>query len=410
MAEPVVRVEGLGKRYRLGLGPGRRTFREVLGGLPERLLGWSGPAATELWALQDVSFSIQRGEVVGVIGANGAGKSTLLKLLARITRPTRGYLEVEGRVGSLLEVGTGFHSELSGRENVFLSGVILGMRRRDVAARFDRIVEFSGLDPVFLDQPVKRLSSGMQMRLAFSVAAHLEPDVLVVDEVLAVGDVEFQRRCLGRMGEIAGSGRTVLFVSHNMAAVKSLCTRCLVLRQGRLLLDGSTEQAIGSYLELTLSPQGRLELEVGPFSLRAWEFLGPDGGALLPLRPATLSVRMVARQDLDRPSVLAQVMTTEGALLFAVNTKDWVEAGRVAAGEAWCVRFRLESLPLMPGQYRLRVLLRNRVLAESHEVPALLPIEVGEAPVLGGGLHSPDVIRTWYGPIAVPVQVEVNQA
>jgi homopolymeric O-antigen transport system ATP-binding protein len=206
--------------------------------------------AEELWALDDVSFRIDEGEVVGIIGRNGAGKSTLLKLLSRLTEPTRGRITVEGKVGSLLEIGTGFHPELTGRENIFLNGTIIGMTRAEVARRFDEIVEFAEIDR-FLDTPVKRYSSGMYVRLAFAVAAHLEPEILVVDEVLAVGDVAFQRKCLGRMDEVAKQGRTVLFVSHNLAAIKSLCTRAMLLRDGRLVADGDVEETITKYLDLT---------------------------------------------------------------------------------------------------------------------------------------------------------------
>jgi lipopolysaccharide transport system ATP-binding protein len=199
------------------------------------------------WALQDVSFDVQPGEVLGLIGANGAGKSTLLKLLSRITEPTAGRAELRGRVGSLLEVGTGFHPELTGRENVYLNGSILGMRRVEIDRRFDEIVEFAGVEK-FLDTPVKRYSSGMQVRLAFAVAAHLQPEILLVDEVLAVGDAQFQAKCLGKMESVTNEGRTIIFVSHNLAAVRRLCPRSLLLDKGRLAYDGPTEKAIERYL------------------------------------------------------------------------------------------------------------------------------------------------------------------
>ncbi|TME50667.1 MAG: ABC transporter ATP-binding protein [Chloroflexi bacterium] len=206
--------------------------------------------AQELWALDDVSFEVAEGEVIGIIGRNGAGKSTLLKLLSRLTEPTRGRITVEGKVGSLLEIGTGFHPELTGRDNIYLNGTILGMSRADVSRRFDEIVEFAEIDR-FLDTPVKRYSSGMYVRLAFAVAAHLESEILIVDEVLAVGDVAFQRKCLGRMGQVANEGRTVLFVSHNLAAIKSLCTRALLLQDGKLVADGPVEDTVTRYLDLT---------------------------------------------------------------------------------------------------------------------------------------------------------------
>lgn len=200
----------------------------------------------EFWALNDVSFDIQQGDVVGIIGKNGAGKSTLLKILSQITKPTTGSIEINGRVASLLEVGTGFHPELTGRENVYLNGTILGMTRKEVKAKFDEIVAFSGVEK-FIDTPVKRYSSGMYVRLAFAVAAHLEPEILIIDEVLAVGDAEFQKKCLGKMGEVAGQGRTVIFVSHNMAAVKTLCTKGLVLAKGVPKFAGTAEDAVAYY-------------------------------------------------------------------------------------------------------------------------------------------------------------------
>jgi lipopolysaccharide transport system ATP-binding protein len=233
-SEPLaLRVDGIGKRYRLGEANGYRTLREGIASLGRRRRHVARQSSAEMWALRDVTFDVRSGEVVGVIGRNGAGKSTLLKVLSRITEPTEGEARVTGRVGALLEVGTGFHPELTGRENILLNGAILGMRRADIRRNLDAIVAFAEIER-FLDTPVKRYSTGMQMRLAFAVAAHLEPEILVIDEVLAVGDAEFQRKCLGRMGNVAREGRTVLFVSHNMAAVESLCDRVLWLEGGRV--------------------------------------------------------------------------------------------------------------------------------------------------------------------------------
>src|SRR5581483_5590345 len=241
-SEIAIRVEGLGKRYRLGATQGVARYRslreEVAGLVSKRTRGADKAAAREFWALKDVSFEIGAGETVGIIGRNGAGKSTMLKILARITPPTTGRGVTNGRVGSLLEVGTGFHPELTGRENILLSAAVMGMRRSEVLSRFDDIVEFSGLS-TFLDTPVKRFSTGMYTRLAFSVAAHLEPEILLVDEVLAVGDAEFQRKCLGRMEELSGLGRTVLFVSHSMPSVLRLCPRVILLDGGKLTADGT---------------------------------------------------------------------------------------------------------------------------------------------------------------------------
>ncbi len=252
MPDPVITVAGLGKRYVLTHQARHDTLRDTLTagarGLLRRVTGTKDPTREEFWALRDVGFTIDRGDVVGIIGRNGAGKSTLLKVLSRITEPTTGRVGIRGRVASLLEVGTGFHPELSGRENVFLNGAILGMSRAEIRRKFDEIVAFAEVER-FLDTPVKHYSSGMYVRLAFAVAAHLEPEILVVDEVLSVGDMAFQRKCLGKMQSVAATeGRTVLFVSHNTSAVQNLCTRVLLLDRGQLTFDGSVAEGLQHYL------------------------------------------------------------------------------------------------------------------------------------------------------------------
>jgi lipopolysaccharide transport system ATP-binding protein len=255
MNDSIIIVENLSKRYVLGRQAAKsdglrhaveRAFRSPLEWLMSRRRS-SAARVEEFWALRDVNFEIKEGEVVGFIGRNGAGKSTLLKILSRITEPTHGSIRMRGRISSLLEVGTGFHPELTGRENIFLNGAILGMARMEIKRKFDEIVAFAGLEK-FLDTPVKRYSSGMYVRLAFAVAAHLEPEVLIVDEVLAVGDAEFQKKCLQKMGDVAHAGRTVLFVSHNMQAVARLCSRCILLHEGRIKLDGPSTQVANAYL------------------------------------------------------------------------------------------------------------------------------------------------------------------
>jgi len=251
----IIRVDRLSKRYRIGLAPRRyQTLSENIThalSAPLRAIRRVQVAKPDgddtIWALRDVSFDVAEGQVLGIIGRNGAGKSTLLKLLSRITEPSDGSISIRGRVGSLLEVGTGFHPELTGRENIFLNGAILGMHRSEIAAKFDEIVDFSEVAQ-FIDTPVKRYSSGMYLRLAFAVAAHLEPEILVVDEVLAVGDAEFQKKCLGKMGDVAQQGRTVLFVSHNMSAILRLTQECIVLEKGRLVLRAPANQAVDYYL------------------------------------------------------------------------------------------------------------------------------------------------------------------
>jgi lipopolysaccharide transport system ATP-binding protein len=253
MSDIVVRVDNLGKRYQIGRRQRYRTLRDTVAeaaAAPLRWLRRTAPrcsdAADHIWALREVTFEVRRGDVVGVIGRNGAGKSTLLKVLSRITEPTVGAADIRGRVGSLLEIGAGFHPELTGRENVFLNGAVLGMKRAEIVHKFDEIVAFAEVER-FIDTPVKHYSSGMYMRLAFAVAAHLEPDILIVDEVLAVGDAVFQKKCLGKMGEVARADRTVLFVSHNMQTIASLCTRAVCLRDGQLDFVGSAHEGVGHY-------------------------------------------------------------------------------------------------------------------------------------------------------------------
>ncbi len=275
MSDIAVRVENLSKRYRLGEYVGYKTLRESLTNVfsaPFRRLTRSNPSVVQssgsdvsdaalpagsgpsryIWALKDVSFEVKQGEAVGIIGKNGSGKSTLLKILSRITSPTEGSVEIHGRAGALLEVGTGFHPELTGRENIYLNGAVLGMKKAEVERKLGDIVDFAEIGK-FLDTPVKHYSSGMYLRLAFAVAAHLEPDILIVDEVLAVGDAQFQKKCLGKMGNVANEGRTVLFVSHNMAAVRSLCSHAVLLENGRITMVGPTESVVTKYLSESAS-------------------------------------------------------------------------------------------------------------------------------------------------------------
>jgi lipopolysaccharide transport system ATP-binding protein len=264
MSHPVIISENVSKKYTLSHESDYRyrTLRETLSGYGKFVNSSKRKAAPEtFWALTDINFTIQKGERVGIIGRNGAGKSTLLKILSRITPPSAGNLTLDGRIASLLEVGTGFHAELSGRENIFLNGAILGMSRAEIRRKFDEIVSFAEVEQ-FLDTPVKRYSSGMYVRLAFSVAAHLEPEILLVDEVLAVGDAEFQAKCLGKMEEVSqDQGRTILFVSHNLDAIRALCTRCLLLESGRLVQDGPVAQVISRYLDTSVR---RLEAHFNP--------------------------------------------------------------------------------------------------------------------------------------------------
>lgn len=283
-----IRVENISKKYKIGTAPGKFRYgmlRDQIVDTIKAPLRWFSKAEDEtpnkgfIWALKDVSFDLEEGRVLGIIGRNGAGKSTLLKVLSRVTEPTRGTVAVRGRVGSLLEVGTGFHPELTGRENIFMNGAILGMRRAEIESKFDEIVDFSEVAQ-FIDTPVKRYSSGMYLRLAFAVAAHLEPEILVVDEVLAVGDAEFQRKCLGKMNDVANQGRTVLFVSHNMSAILRLTQESIVMQKGQLVKRAPTPEAVDFYLASGQAQAGE----------RAWE-ADEIPAASAPFRPLSLRVR-----------------------------------------------------------------------------------------------------------------------
>ena len=334
MGDLAIRADNLAKSYRIDheARRGYRTIRESLALLTKDPLRRSVRTSHEMiWALKDVSFELMRGEVLGIIGRNGAGKSTLLKVLARITSPTSGRAEVYGRLGSLLEVGTGFHPELTGKENIYLNGAILGMSRREVQRRFDEIVSFAETEQ-FLDTPVKRYSTGMYMRLAFAVAAHLETDILIVDEVLAVGDAAFQAKCLGRIQQLGASGRTVIFVSHNMPAVLRLCTHALLLDHGRRIALGPTERVVRVYLESELGRTGeRLweSVEEAPGdpvaklrSIRVVPSAGSSADEVDIRRPLEIEVEYSSEAPGSlRPSVNLHFFNEDGVCLFVSN--DW---------------------------------------------------------------------------------------
>jgi lipopolysaccharide transport system ATP-binding protein len=332
MSDVAITASGLGKRYRLSGKSGQVRFDTLRGSLAGLLRRGSIRGSLResgmFWALKDASFQITTGEVVGMIGHNGAGKSTLLKVLSRITEPTEGFAEIDGRVGSLLEVGTGFHPELTGRENIYLNGAILGMKRADIARKFDEIVSFAETE-AFLDTPVKQYSTGMYLRLAFAVAAHLEPDILIIDEILAVGDAAFQRKCLGKMGDVAKQGRTVLFVSHNMGAVRSLCSRALVFKAGRVAFDGTADAATAFYLANTVAPAGEHDgrvnfgadgLRFPEVSLREIRLLDSDGEVRSLFGsgdPITVEIDYEVKSRLRGARTMLQVSTQEGEQAFS---------------------------------------------------------------------------------------------
>jgi lipopolysaccharide transport system ATP-binding protein len=371
MTTATIRVDQLSKSYRIGTRPPYGRLTETVWGALRRPFSSARSKrddSREFWALQDVSLEIFEGEVVGIVGRNGAGKSTLLKILSRITEPTRGRVEILGRVGSLLEVGTGFHPELTGRENIFLNGAVLGMARSDIKRRFDEIVEFAGVER-FIDTPVKRYSSGMYVRLAFAVAAHLEPDIFVVDEVLAVGDTEFQKKCLGKMGEIAQTGRTTLFVSHNMAAIDALCDRGVVLDRSRIAFVGSQSDAISHYLA-TMQPGvdmsvGEREDRRGSGDLRvtAIEYRSPAGTPLPAVatgQDVDIVIHYRMQPDITPGNVVASIAVRNefGAPIFLQHnrlTNDlWTSVPR--EGAFVCT---IKRLPLPPSTYRVDVAVLN---------------------------------------------------
>ncbi len=405
MSELAIRVDGLSKQYRIGIGPDRSAnlqealLRAITGPVRRLRDGKRSNQEEVLWALRDVSFDLRQGEVLGVIGRNGAGKSTLLKILSRITGPTSGEVEVRGRLASLLEVGTGFHPELTGRENIFLNGAMLGMRRREISQKFDAIVDFSGVER-FLETPVKRYSSGMYMRLAFAVAAHLEPEVLVVDEVLAVGDLSFQKKCLGKMGEVARAGRTVLFVSHQMNAVRRLCHRCLWLEQGQVRMLGDTAHVVSFYEAAATATSDSADgtRNGGPARFLRWEIRGAD-----PDEPNVLrrdgNTELVLHVQVNRPIRFGEhgiaLFNGDGQLMWANAARNLhLEPGHHEICHA------VPYLPLRPGSYSLQVsIYEDRELLDFwHATPELILA----TPPCG---HPSD---EWAGVLNLPAEVRIT--
>jgi lipopolysaccharide transport system ATP-binding protein len=374
MPKPVITIENLGKRYTIDH---RRTNRDGLSHAIEGAIrspfAWLRSGRQEkmqhvdFWALREVSLQIAQGEVVGIIGSNGAGKSTLLKILSRITIPTEGRMRMDGRSASLLEVGTGFHQELTGRENIFLNGAILGMSRTEINSKFEQIVEFSGVEE-FLDTPVKRYSSGMYVRLAFAVAAHLEPEILIVDEVLAVGDSAFQKKCLGKMQSIAQSGRTVLFVSHSPQAVRALCQRCIWFQAGRLHKDGKVNEILDSYL-ISSSNNLFFSRRTNPnYGLTIQRVVlkndrGEETSEFLPGEDFIVEIDLDAEKPLKQPCVVVGVHSVNGSCFAADMALDGSRPEVLSGtGKLSC---RFKSLPLLPQSYSVRISVQTRDLNDT---------------------------------------------
>jgi lipopolysaccharide transport system ATP-binding protein len=416
MSIPVISVRGLGKKYRLGATirhdtlrdqiahPFKSIFRRNSKKYPSdegQRVKEQGHDSSEFWALRDISFDVHQGEIIGIIGRNGAGKSTLLKILSEITEPTTGEVRIRGRVGSLLEVGTGFHPELSGRENIFLNGAILGMTRAEIKARFDDIVAFSEIEK-FLDTPVKRYSSGMFVRLAFAVAAHLDPEILFIDEVLAVGDVRFQTKCLGKMDEISHSGRTVLFVSHNMDAILSLCSFVYVIEGGRISQRFSPEEGVRSYLTMNrdqpLSKRPRFQLVHRPPIIHNLKIFDNEGrkNSVCCGQGINFGIELRDFADINRIAISIVITNDRNQRVVLFDTR--YHANRVLEASSYAsVSCFVPSFPLIPGNYYVDVILsdRNRVI---EKVEQAAQFEVIFADFLGTG----QLPRSWQGHIVLP--------
>jgi lipopolysaccharide transport system ATP-binding protein len=404
MTETVIHVEGLGKRYRVGERERYLALRDVITRAlraPFERNGARRPV-DYLWALRDISLDVKQGEVVGLIGRNGAGKTTLLKLLSRITRPTTGFAEIHGRVGSLLEVGTGFHPELTGRENIYLSGAILGMRKREIERKKEAIVAFADVER-FLDTPLKHYSTGMQMRLAFAVAAHLEPEIMLVDEVLAVGDLEFQKKCLGKMKEVSKSGRTIILVSHQMNQIRRLCERVIWIDAGRLCQDGPAEMVISAYEQAAISatrrqfPPPSSEEGVVFFGWAVGEPRGSGEHALASGQgPASIKIRIQSGVPIHHGQLAALIYDARGFLLAGWSFDNLV----LDSGEHE-ITLSFSQLPLQPGGYNLYCSIHDDH-QKNHNwtlVPALV---IEGSPVT----HFMD---EWAGVLNIPCSLETRE-
>jgi lipopolysaccharide transport system ATP-binding protein len=412
--EVVINVENLSKSYLIGHEIGnprvRESFREAVGRHAKNFARAAfdmargrqliaGDEVEEFWALKDVSFEVGRGEVMGIIGRNGAGKSTLLKILSRITEPTEGRVRIKGRVSSLLEVGTGFHPELTGRENIFLNGAILGMTKQEITAKFDQIVDFAEIEK-FLDTPVKRYSSGMYVRLAFAVAAHLEPEILIVDEVLAVGDVMFQRKCLGKMQDVAQGGRTVIFVSHNMPSIIGLTNRAVLIKGGRLVMDGATNDVVSFFLRSTrsemeasgdLSPYRRPSRTKDCVEIRSAKICGNEPGlASIDFGDnVVIDVGLYVLRPLERAIIVINVLNEQLEVLTSIISTDSGFDLSLDSG-FHMIRCNLGVLPLMPGYYLLSIGVAQSQAVLAWDVVEPLPGFRIEGTRNSAWLQSPD--------------------
>ena len=392
MSDTIIKVENISKKYNLIHKEGRTSDSLI-----ESVSKWSKSlfdknqklkSSEEFWALQDINFEIKRGDRVGIIGRNGAGKSTLLKILSRIVIPTTGRIEYEGRMASLLEVGTGFHGDLSGRENIYLNGSILGMSKREIDSKFDEIVAFSEVEK-FLDTPVKRYSSGMYVRLAFAVAAHLEPEILIVDEVLAVGDAEFQKKCLGKMREVSNSGRTILFVSHNMAAIQNLCNKCIYLKNGTLIEQGETSEVIHSYLRSSTA-SNHIDLSQrkdrsgnGAILFHSFKLKDKNGNLIAAAQSGSYVKIEIefkhSKSILSNFKIAVGIDDEYGQRITQLNNEITDQVFEKISGESSIVCIEIEHLPLKQGDYTLALFTTiNGEIADWIQEAVVMQIEAGD--------------------------------
>ena len=415
MSDVVIRAKGLGKKYTIGHIAERERYKTVRDIMTRSLRGFvssvqnlarshqivPGTELEEFWALQNVNFEVNRGDVIGIIGRNGAGKSTLLKILSQITEPTTGRVEIKGRVASLLEVGTGFHPELTGRENIYLNGAILGMTRSEIKRKFDEIVSFSEVER-FLDTPVKRYSSGMHVRLAFAVAAHLEPEILVVDEVLAVGDAEFQKKCLGKMRNVANQGRTVLFVSHNMGVVGNLCSRSILLEDGAVRCDGSTPEVITEFYSgfernQQNSKNPGFEVDHARISndgsgdgmtLTNLAVSNPNQPAVGPMTGDPLVIKLCYQADctIPSPAFVVSIKDGLGTELVRLSTQPISAFDITPLYDHGVLELRLASLPLVGGRYYVDIGFVHEKIRWIFDLPGIMWFDVIPADVYSSGM------------------------
>ena len=397
----VVEISSISKKYELG-SSGHGLFKKFRSGSTG-----SAQESKEFWALQDITFDIYEGQILGLIGRNGAGKSTLLKIISRITRPTSGRIVVHEKMSSLLEVGTGFHPELTGRENIFLNGSLLGISKKEISSSFEEIVEFSEIEPKFLDMPVKRYSSGMYVRLAFSVAAHLLTSIIIIDEVLAVGDTSFQKKCMGKMEGLSKDGRTIVFVSHNLASIRSLCDRVILLNNGQKVFDGSPETAIEKYIDFTLDKESRncgvgclLNLhemhrtsghDMKIVSCEIENPANPEIG-LRTGDPAVIRIYYETAREWKAPAFVVRVRDNLGYELIRLSTQPISGFEITTLHNNGLIELNIHSLPLVAGEYFLDIAFARERVEFIHDLSSVVKVDVAEQDVYGSGL-APDGSR-----------------